>query len=280
MPDPLKPEIFQSFWYGGELSPLAWLSLSTFVRRGYEFKLYCFDPVIAPRGVTLCSAEAILEKNELFFVHNSYAPFADLFRYHLLCDQGSWWTDTDVILVGEDFPKKAIVFAEEARDNVNVAVLKFPHGHPLLVSLVSEMRRLDLRALGWGKSGPAIFTRYIKEFELYGECVPTKIIYPLNWIEAYKFILPEYLSEVEEKIDGALFVHIWNSIFVHWGFSTREHMPLAGSYLDNLYHDFGVYERFSLKRIDAEYLRKNINCLRTESHWVERAKNSGKYIPD
>jgi hypothetical protein len=87
------------------------------------------------------------KKTELFFVHNSYAPFADLFRYNLLLDQGSWWIDTDVILLGDDFPEKEIVFAEEAPNNVNIAVLKFPLGHPLLVSLLSEMSYLDLKTL-------------------------------------------------------------------------------------------------------------------------------------
>ncbi len=265
-----KSEIFQSFWHGGELSPLAWVSISSFVRRGYVFKLYTFDDITVPTGVDRCPAGAIVEKKFVFFLNNSYSYFADLFRYHLLNRIGRWWVDADVILINNaPIPTRSIVFAEETPGIINNAVLKFPIGHFVIGSILDEADRLDLKKLAHGESGPKMITKHVRKFDLYSECVPSTLIYPLNWIDAYKLVLPEYHDEIQQKINCALFLHAWNSIFQHWGFSTTNERPLHGSYLDRLYNEFGVYSRFDLKRPDEKQLRASIDSLRTETQWIE-----------
>jgi hypothetical protein len=88
------PNIVQSFWYGGQLSPYEVLCMRSFTDRGYEYHLYSYDRTLdTPNGVTLCDATEILPENRVFRIETglakgSYALFSDLFRYELLLCRG------------------------------------------------------------------------------------------------------------------------------------------------------------------------------------------------
>lgn len=79
-----------TFWYGERLPPLAWACLRSFVEHGHRVRLYSYRPLDLPEGVTREDAATVLPEDAVFFFKKSIAPFADLFRYQLLHDQGGW----------------------------------------------------------------------------------------------------------------------------------------------------------------------------------------------
>jgi hypothetical protein len=100
----LKHQSFNSFWYGGRLSPLEWACLASFVDRGHKMRLFSYDQIDVPRGVVLEDASGIVEKNRLFTVNGSVSAFSDIFRYEFILKHGEWWIDTDVYCLREDIP--------------------------------------------------------------------------------------------------------------------------------------------------------------------------------
>ena len=90
------PQHFQSFWYGGPLSPYECLCLKSFIDCGHAFDLYTYDPDLAvPAGVRVCDASELFDRNEVFvyqadgFGKGSPSAFSNLFRAKL------WWKRAD-----------------------------------------------------------------------------------------------------------------------------------------------------------------------------------------
>lgn len=90
-----RPMIIQGFWTGPPLSSLHWACLKSFVACGHHFKLYSYDRLLIPEGVTLEDAREIVAADEIFYFLNSetnkadIAPFADYFRLKLLAERGA-----------------------------------------------------------------------------------------------------------------------------------------------------------------------------------------------
>jgi len=251
---------FQSFWHGGRLSPLAWLSLSSFVKEGHDFELYCYQPLDVPAGVRLQAADQIIAMDRIFVAHGSYAPFADLFRFTLLHKKGGWWTDTDVVCTGNAIPKGAIVFGEERRGRINNAILRIPRRHELLDSVLHRLGGMDIENAGFGESGPTVLTECAKIHGLDHLSLPAHLFYPLSWVEAYKFILPEFTNEVASRSMSSPFVHIWNYMFLEqFGFDIAGSRPPKGSFLDQQYGKYLVYDAYALRETDEQDLRRKIN---------------------
>ena len=163
----MPKHLFQSFWAGPSLSPYEHLCLSSFIDRGHAFDLYTFDADLAvPAGVQLRDAAAILDQSEYFVYENgpgrgSPSAFANLFRYKLLQDKGGWWVDTDVVCLADDIPAYQEFFARQD-ELVNVAVLCFEAGHPLM-KLCFQHAKAAGRAVRWGDTGPRLMTRLLHE---------------------------------------------------------------------------------------------------------------------
>jgi hypothetical protein len=270
-------EVFQSFWHGGEISPLAWLSLSTFVDKGHDVRVYCYDDLDLPPGVTGLSANSVVDRSELRRVHGSIAPFADLFRYRLLWDAGGWWIDTDVMLTGRVAGAPDIAFAEEEPGAVNVAVLKVPPRHPLLAGILGELNGVDIADLPYSATGPDMFTRHVSKLGMQSRCLDTQDVYPIHWLEAFKFLLPECQSEIETRVKTSTFVHIWNGMFRDWGFSFDRHAPIAGSFLDKYYRTFDLYRKYDLS--EAPDLRGRIAEFLGQDWVVQHAARVGVTLP-
>ena len=108
--------IIQCLWIGNRLSALERLSLSSFLHHGHAVHLYVYGDVAkVPDGVVLRDAAAILPANRIFTYQNrnSYAGFANLFRYKLLCEQGGCWADADMICLAPIAHRTEHLFVSE-----------------------------------------------------------------------------------------------------------------------------------------------------------------------
>ena len=94
-------------WIKGKLSAMELLTIESFMRHGFSFYLWTYEPacINAHDGCIVNDANIILAEYTVFsyrktnaFGHGkgSYAGFSDIFRYKLLYEKGGIWTDMDI----------------------------------------------------------------------------------------------------------------------------------------------------------------------------------------
>jgi hypothetical protein len=226
---------FQSFWAGGPLSPYELLCLNSFIKCGHAFDLYSFDMDLAvPAGVQIRDARELFGPQDFFvyedgFGKGSPAGFANIFRYKLLAEKGGWWVDTDVVCQVRNVPVFKEFFAREDDGLINVAVLFFEAGHPLMVRCLEEAARLG-RTVRWGDSGPRLFTRILKEQAGDGAALESSVCYPVHYSEALDILVPSRLASISERSACSLFIHLWNAMLDHHGID-KTMLPPKGSAL-------------------------------------------------
>lgn len=142
----MRQEIVHGLWIRGSLSPLEMLTILSYIRRGFQFKLWTYDqPSVYPvmDGLEIKDANLIIPDNQVFsykhsnqFGHGkgSYAGFSDVFRYKLLYEQGGWWTDMDVTcLKMPDYDAPYLFRYSKRRDHWIVGnIMKVPAGSELM----------------------------------------------------------------------------------------------------------------------------------------------------
>jgi len=118
-------EIINSLWVGKSLSLMEQLSITSFLRNGHEYDLYCYNEIAdVPAGATLRDAAEILPSSEIFYYRHgagkgSVAGFSNLFRFKLLFEKRGWWVDTDVVCLRPfDFDEPIVLASERTGDRV------------------------------------------------------------------------------------------------------------------------------------------------------------------
>lgn len=93
-----KESEIQMLWIGDALSPIEQLSMKSFLYHGHTVVLYAYDDIQGiPKDVIVRDADTIVPRSKIFKHMNSYAAFADLFRWKLMVEKGGYYCDTDVI---------------------------------------------------------------------------------------------------------------------------------------------------------------------------------------
>jgi hypothetical protein len=162
--------------------------------------------------------------------HGGIPAFADLFRYQLLHDLGGWWVDTDVYCLTPDLPAVDYAWAEEEPGQLNNAILKLPAGDPLAARLRDLARERSSQPGRWGALGPALLTEVILGAG-HAPILSSSACYPLHWLEAHYTWLPERRNEVESRLRGAGFLHLWMKALTDCGIDLYRKAP-AGSWLE------------------------------------------------
>ncbi|MBV8751464.1 MAG: hypothetical protein JO328_01230 [Hyphomicrobiales bacterium] len=231
-------QLFQSFWWGECLSPYEWLSLKSFVDFGHRFDLYTFDPDIAvPAQVRVCDAAEWVSRNEFFvyqdgFGKGSPAAFANVFRYQLLGERGGWWVDTDVVCLSDDIPDYPQFVARQDEDLVNIAVLRFPPQHPVMLRCL-ELAREKGRSVRWGETGPQLLTQVLHELGNTEGTFDSSLCYPIHYNDALAVLQPSQAERVAGRLTGARFLHLWNTMLRNAGV-WKTYLPPRGSMLRRL----------------------------------------------
>ena len=227
---------FQSFWAGKSLGPYEMLCLRSFIDHGHSLDLYTFETNLrAPAGVRLRDAAEILSPEEFFVYEDgpgkgSPAVFANLFRYKLLAEKGGWWVDTDVLCLLDEIPAFTEFFAAEDDTLINVAIMRFPPGHPLMVRCLEEARRMG-RAVRWGDTGPYLFTRLVNGLGYRDRALPPELAYAVHHSRAIDILRPSRCTALIECTKRAPFVHLYNASLILNGVQKKK-APPAGSMLD------------------------------------------------
>jgi hypothetical protein len=230
------PETVRSFWHGGPLPPLSRACLRSFAREGHEVELFAYHALDVPGDVRLQDAEQILPASDLTLFGGNIPAFADLFRYQLLHDRGGWWVDTDVYCLTSALPVAPRAWAPEGGDILNNAILKFPAGDPTCAELACLARERAIEPASWGALGPSLLTEVLARSTTSDHAGTRAEFYPLHWLEAHYAWLPERRAELEARLAGASFLHLWMKALTDCGIEL-DRAPPPGSWLADATRD-------------------------------------------
>lgn len=206
---------FGSLWIGAPLSKLERLALSSFIYHGYELTLFVYDMNMdVPPGIIKQDANQIISADYIFKVRNSYAPFADMFRYKMIQETGLVWTDTDNICLRGDWELADYCFGSEEDDNKTISnsILKAPKESAFIAELVNISQSFDKSTIKWIDIGPALITKLIDDFNLTSYTRPTKDFFPVNWESWRELWDVNKTGQVLASIEGSYTVQFWNQM--------------------------------------------------------------------
>ncbi len=197
--------MIQSLWIGKKLSRMEQLSITSFLQNGHSFQLYVYDEVEGvPEHTIVKDANEILPEKNMFKYRDfdSYAGFANMFRYKLLFEKGGYWVDTDVIclkpfqfdsdhmfvhvLEGRPFLNFGSIhairpfFRLKRQYYVNTWFIKTPVGSKIMDYCYRESVKRDPKELNWGETGPILLTNAVKKFRMQQYITPYETFLPIN----------------------------------------------------------------------------------------------------
>lgn len=240
----------QSLWVGPRLRWVEQLSIASYLRNGWRYQLYVYDPPAgAPPGCELMDAEAILPREALFregggsgWHKGSLGAFSDLFRYALLHLKGGMWTDTDVVNRRLFEPDGRSFMATEMIDGgvygPNGCLLAAPAGAPFIAEALRRARALiDAEALTFARIGPELLAEMIAErgpgaFEL----LPKNFMNPVPWLQAATFLRPYETVAAAPEIRAATNIHLYTETWRLVGLRLDQ-PPSVDTFLGRLYTD-------------------------------------------
>lgn len=251
------PPAVNGLWVGSGLTPIEQLSIRSFLAHGHAYRLHVYDEVEGvPNGACLVDAGAVLRRDRLFRSQGSPAHFSDWFRWALLAREGGCWADLDVVCLrplgwpNGDQP----LFGWQDAETINTAVLAFPAGHPLALTMLDRCDRArpvwpgtrrgeivgaveagppDPAAQPWGLvGGPYGFTAEVKRAGLEHAARPPACFYPIAF-QAWETLLRPGSASIDEALPGATTVHLWNDRWRRQGVDKRASFP-ASSLLEQL----------------------------------------------
>ena len=194
----------QMLWIGNQLSPIEQLCMKSFLYHGHQVDLFAYSDINGvPSDVTIRDASEIIEPSKVFKHRNSYAAFADLFRWALLGKRGGYYCDTDVLCLKPFEFDESIVIGTENKDSMEIKRKK----------LFYRFSPKKYNAVGWGyTSGPIGLNNvyYHKGYDFALQDV-SKFCY-VSYGDWRKFIEPNALS-FEDFPEMSMAAHLWNEMW-------------------------------------------------------------------
>ena len=240
-------KIIQGLWIGPELSVMEQLSIASFLRNGHEYHLYVYDELRnVPQGTVIKDASEVLPTSQIFQYkqNQSYAGFANFFRYKLLLERGGWWADTDTVCLKPfDFPAQH-VFATELCQGVQVVtsgIIKAPAGSEAMRQAWEICRSKDPEQLVWGETGPKLIGEVVSKLSLGEYVQPYYVFSPLTYLDWH--IVLESQPE-PATVANSYAIHLWNDMW-----------RSAGQDKNSRYPDQCLYEQLKRQYLDGVLLR-------------------------
>ncbi|HNJ98402.1 MAG TPA: hypothetical protein PLV13_09770 [Ilumatobacteraceae bacterium] len=228
---------FQTFWYGGQLTPYEQLCFLSFLDHGHVVELYSYDlDVVVPEGVVVRDAAEVLPADSVFvyehdgFGKGSVSAFSNLFRYKLLRDRGGWWIDTDVVCLTSDIDDRGGEYYAKQDDELAApGTMCFPAGSEVPTRCFEHVLALGT-GVKWGDGGPRAFTDVLRTTGRLHSAAPASECYPVHFSEAVDLLRPSRVDELHSRLSSAMFLHLWNSTLVNAGVD-KHVLPPKGSLL-------------------------------------------------
>ena len=212
----LVPEVIQSLWVGDRLTVMEQLCIASFVHHGHPFHLYTYKALEGvPAGTVLMDGNEILPESSIFKYteHDSYAGFANFFRYKLLLERGGWWVDMDMICIRPfEFPQPYVFSSEMESDgpHTNAGAIKVPPRSAVMTLACLMCKQTDPKELKWGQTGPALLAHCVTNCCLQQYVQPPHVFCPIPYVEWSKLLDPHAPWDFSEETRA---VHLWHELW-------------------------------------------------------------------
>jgi hypothetical protein len=233
--------VVHGLWIGESLSILEKLCITSFLRNGYTFNLYTFQPMDVPEGCNLCDAREII--TEVFTYQNgSYAAVSNIFRLKVLYKYGGLYTDLDMIclkpmeinqkyiipqeytITGE-IPWSGMIYCKEKNDPIIGELIR------LAESKIDEIKTGKMK---WGL-GEFIVTNFV---DLVGNkyLMPAKNFVSCDFNSWKNILDPKIpIKRGTKKLEEChYFIHCWNEMWRKNGIDKNTEVGKEGSIYNQL----------------------------------------------
>jgi Glycosyltransferase sugar-binding region containing DXD motif len=239
-------DVIQGLWVGPRLSVMEQLCVSSFLRNGHPFHLYVYQETTGiPPGTVVLDGNRILPASRIFTYreHNTYAGFANFFRYKLLLEKGGWFVDLDTICLRPFQFQTEYLFSSEGingRQLVNLGAVKAPAGSRIMQYAWEACERMDPATLKWSQCGPTLLGEAIQRCSLH------------EYVKAWTVFCPVHFSVWRQLLDPSIrwkfgddthAVHLWNELW-------RQ----SGQDKDASYPPDCLYEQLKRRYLTGSYL--------------------------
>lgn len=206
------------------------LCISSFLTNGHPFHLYVYDDMDnVPEGALLKDASELISPDRIFRYRErqSYAGFANLFRYKLLLEKGGYWVDTDVVCLSKLDRDSDYAFASSREpkspgfgpgiSKVQNFLIKAPAGAEIMDYCYTEASKRNPAELNWGDTGARLLRPAIKKFGLESHIEKADTFSPIHWRNWDRFINGSFHLVWREKLrfalSGTKTLHLWNEMW-------------------------------------------------------------------
>jgi hypothetical protein len=209
-------EPIQSLWIGDRLSAMERLCISSFLQHGHIFHLYTYGDVAGvPPGTTVLDGNQILPSSRIFTYteHQTYAGFANFFRYKLLLEKGGWFVDADTICLRPFHFSDDYVFSSEGingRQLVNLGAIKVPPGSSVMQYTWEACERMNTGELKWSHCGPTLLGKAVATCSLQQYVQPWDVFCPVHFSTWEQVLDPSIRWDFNEQTRA---VHLWNELW-------------------------------------------------------------------
>jgi hypothetical protein len=195
-------------WVGNPLTEVQRLCMRSFLHHGHDVTLYAYEELDPPAGVTVADANTIVSDKDIFESHQTFAAFADVFRYKLLFDKQAFWVDADTLCLRPDWDFGDYIFGLQELGKVNNSVLGYPRDSSL--AHLMKSRSIYQQTNVFDALGPILLTSVLDELEMTHLAQPTQVFSPIAWSEFSVMWEPEALAYVLDTCEESHAVSLWN----------------------------------------------------------------------
>lgn len=195
-------------WVGNPLTEVQRLSMRSFLHHGFDVVLYAYDELDPPAGVTVRDANAIVPDTDIFASHETFAAFADVFRYRLLQTTETMWMDADTLCLRSDWDFGDYVFGLQEPGKVTNGVLAYPKDSSLAKMMVT--RSVYHEGHAFDSLGPILLTSCLHELEMTHLAQPPEVFSPIAWFDFDVMWQPQAMPKVLDDCEESHAVSLWN----------------------------------------------------------------------
>lgn len=241
MKDMNQDNFIQCLWIGNQLSRMEEMCIRSYIQNAHTVHLYTYENIRnVPVGTIIMDANKIIPEDKIFKYknHDSYAGFANLFRYKLLLEKGGYWTDMDNICLKTLTRTDPYIFASERRQNgrfsVNNCFIYATKGAEIMEYCYDTALSRKPEELNWGDTGPKLLTQAMSKYELYDYIVHPNVVCPVDWWNCTDFISKSISDVVGED---TYTIHLWNEMW------RRNKMDKTVTYSENCVYE-EIHKRY------------------------------------
>ena len=226
--EPTNNKIVSSLWIG-EIGPIEYLSIKSFIENGYTFCLYTYKSVgQVPNGTILLDANKVIPYEVLEQYEGTISSFADMWRYKLL-SEGGCWVDLDMVCL-RPLPEDPYLYSSEHTIQKggrksrlhyvpNIGILRAPSNNHIFPNLYRKVK--DTKPTE-NISHMRTYRRYLDFYNQSNKVALPDDYCPVPWANA-KEIFTEPLGDFKSKygmkikpvewiLENSYCIHLWRNL--------------------------------------------------------------------